>query len=571
MNDKRQNFLTHLLFESEAYRNIEDIEKLVEVSSDLSAIPVQPLYLSLRSTSKEHMASLLPRLSPKQRKALIDIDVWNRDNLDIKSFALWPSVYSRCKDLSVVKEFSKSDEFLLYLKSCFNIYTFNLEFPQYPDHDNFFLSDDDQFLFEYDKDFDQAREVQFLVKTLYSELGVEGAAFELMKIVNEPFTSFQEELYERKVSRQRDYGFVDYFDSLHFRASFTSEKQIESFIKKKDKTTGEIDGHGRNQTLHSSTLISFKNGIDSIHEELVKIVDSKRSDYLQFNFVRLVNGSIILDDALKSGSLAMTRTGQKTKQKLLLGLSYVQRIWGTKNHIFDVFDFADLYKIGHSLIHIQKNKLKKKLEASSFNSDDSDFFLGSFWSQFLNYTFDEVVKTFNKTDNKYIELTHISEYEVWKKNIHLLCSLFPFIEKFYESLTVLIKEGKINDEFYLNYTTDNIDFEAIIMSSFANFALGNFEKENVNKMGLSVQELKKFIKENFDLVDEKYYLKKITDEKMAKSIKDFNQQFGLATVDDFDSYLHLTIEESLNGYNFDELETEDFKHVGGPILLYGLH
>ncbi len=553
--------------ESEAYKNIEDIEKLVENSMDLSVVPLQPLYLCIRGTSQDYLASILPKLSKKQRSALIDIDSWSKDNLELNSFSFWLETYSKCQKLDIVKEFVSSQDFFLFLKGQFNIATFDLEDPHYPEHDNFFVTDDNQFLFEFNKDFNQARETQYLVKVYYSVFGTEEASFNLLQLINEPFFTMQEEVYENRVSRIRDFGFVDYFDSLVFRSAFASIKELDKFIQNKVQVTGDLDAHNKNQTLHRSSLMSFRKGLDNVHDSLLNIKEEKRRDYLQFNFVRLINGTIALDDSLKSGSLAMTKTGEKTKQKIQLGFNYVLEQSKEKKNIFERFDFSDLYKIGHSLLYLGKKGLKKDVESSSFNSDNFEFFLGAHWSQFLQHSFDEVIKFFNPETENFEELEHYSDYKVWVEQSQTFRQLLPFVETFFQTMQNLLKEGKINSEFYLNYSAENIDFEAIVLSSFVNYCLGHFEKDNVNKMGLTVEELKTFASKYFIQNKSEYYFKTQKDAKTKKKMEEFSKQFGFHVVDNFNQYLELIIHQNLDGYEFDSLENEDFKHVGGPILL----
>ena len=43
---------------------------------------------------------------------------------------------------------------ILYLKGKMSFWTFDLEEPEYPDHDNYFLTECNQLLFEFDDDFE---------------------------------------------------------------------------------------------------------------------------------------------------------------------------------------------------------------------------------------------------------------------------------------------------------------------------------------------------------------------------------------------------------------------------------
>ena len=44
-------------------------------------------------------------------------------------------------------------------------------------------------------------------------------------------------------------------------------------------------------------------------------------------------------------------------------------------------------------------------------------------------------------------------------------------------------------------------------------------------------------------------------------------KFGLELIPRFDKYLYQIMLEQLNGYEIDGMTEEDFKHIGGPILL----
>jgi len=50
------------LYEAQAYKKFEDIEKLVDSGKDLSMIPIQPLYVALQTTSSDQIAAILPKI-----------------------------------------------------------------------------------------------------------------------------------------------------------------------------------------------------------------------------------------------------------------------------------------------------------------------------------------------------------------------------------------------------------------------------------------------------------------------------------------------------------------------------
>ena len=125
------NMISLMREEAEAYTTFDSLEKYVQEGRDLSVLPIQPLYMTLRSRPCEEIATYLTQLGALQRKVFLDLDLWTRDDLDLENFNFWLKTYSLCPDEKIRLEFSKSSEFSLYLKSKFNIWTFDVEDPQY--------------------------------------------------------------------------------------------------------------------------------------------------------------------------------------------------------------------------------------------------------------------------------------------------------------------------------------------------------------------------------------------------------------------------------------------------------
>jgi hypothetical protein len=499
----------------------------------------------------------------------MDIDLWNKDEIDIEHFTYWIQAYSMVASDEVKRDFVESEQFLLFLKSKFNIWTFDAEEPEYPDHDNYFLTDDNLLLLEFEENFQFIDEVRALIRHLYYEVGVEHAYTFLFKMVSDSFLTLQEEEYHLRRERMRDFGFVDYMDSLEVENPFISIEFLHSFIVKKRPTTGALDEISKNQNLHNSSLVAFKDHFKKVIDELLKISDQKRSDYLQFNFIRLINSRLEFKGALKKGSVAMTRTGAQTKNLVLLGFNYLKSdkvssdlLKGVPEEgIFTLFDFTELYKIGNSLIKFNLKELKKSLQVNKFEGDHENF-LGEYWSDFLDNAFDEPVKFQSAKKDGAQAIIEIEDFEMWTYKTRTLRELLPFAQKFFETFDKMKQEGRLQDSFYLNYEVDSIDFEALLLSSFANFFLGTYDEKNVSKLGLTIDEFKNFASK-IVTSDGKFILSP----EIYKKIQNFASSFGLDSVFDFNNYIQDLLRGSLEGYDFEKMEIEDFKHVGGPIIL----
>lgn len=571
-NESKNNILQKILFEAQAYNTFEDIEKLVDGGVDLSVVPIQPLYISLISSTPSQLATVLPKLSKEQRQAFIDLDLWKKDIVDPTHFEFWIESYSRLRDDQLVGEFSTSEDFYLYLKSRVNIYTFDAEDPMYPDHDFYFLTDDNLLLIEYGEDYQYPGELKVLIRSMYDILGVEGAYTTLFKLMNDSFSKIQEEGFQNKKERLREYGFVDYFEASEKLHPFATYSQVKKLIKSKGVETGAIDLLSQNQSLHSSALVGFNIDMENILSELSKVKDDKRKQFLHFTFLRLINSTITLKDALKGGRVELTKIGAETKSYLELGLLFLKKESVSEGSaeenvsIFERFDFFDLYKIGVSLIGIEKKKLKKSLIGKSFETHENEYFIGSWWTNFLENSFLEIPKV--KNFGVGLHAKHINDlttFEFWKKNVALFCSLSPFIEEFSKSFMNLKDEGKLQDSFYINYDVSEIDFEAIIISSFINFAL--FKNSKPNKLGVSIVEFKSFYNKYSQQVNGEYILKPQLNEDVSSVLSAFCKTYGFENVEGIENYLYGILNENISGYEFDTLEEDDFQHVGGPILL----
>lgn len=569
MSENKHNVLKKLLDESSAYQRFEDIEKLVEKES-LAMVPVHPLYVSLLAASSDQVATIIPKLSKSQRQTMIDLDLWNRDKVDVNAFEYWIETYSKVQELEFTQEFVESENFLLYLKSRVNIYTFDSEDPQYPDHDNYFLTDDTLLLVEYDESYTYANELKFLIRNLYDRLGVEKAYALLFKLVNDSYSILEEKEYQRSKERLRDYGFVDYFEAMEKTHSFLTIGQLDKFITNKVTLTPNIEVLGKIQNLHSSALTSFKDQVGSLEMELEKINDENREQFLHFSFVRLVNSTLTLKDALREGSIELSKIGQETRKILSLGLEYIKSnsdIAISEKSLFELFDFFDLYRVGKSLIEIQRNKVLKALRPVEAYKADFLSFVGSYWEYFLTNSAASIPKV--KAHGAGLQEKEVTEKEVylfWEKEVLLFVGLMPVMISFYEKMDSLRKEGQIQDSFYLNFEASSIDFEAIMVTSLIKEVLDQKRDGNL-KLGLTIKEFKLALKSLFLEANGEYILKNKTDKVLCQKLDDFIQSFGLENLLRIDDYLYGVLLDNLSGYEYGQLSDEDFKHVGGVILL----
>ena len=454
-----QNFFFRLTEDVDPGLNIDWLEK----KDSFVDISLRPLYQVFRRLSGEKVGKCLVRCSSRQRQGFLDIDLWEKDHLDIPRFEFWIEAYSQCYDEEVLEEFIKSISFQLYLKSRFNISTFDLEDPHYPEHDNYFLPEDNQLLFEFHESYQYVDEIKKYLRVLYSFMGVENAYAYLMKTVVDTFSYMQEYEYENKKRRLSEYGLLDYYESLEIESCYPNLKTMNIRLKSRtvqNLNTNEVEE--QNLKLSRIDLIPFQDYARDIAIEFNKVKDPGRCKYLEFSFVRLINANIVFNGNLSWGNnlLSYKRMIQKTCSFLLLGIDYLKKE-GNVDSPFAKFDFIDFYKVGKTLITEGQRPLKKIL---SQKSNLKNFF-GSVWDNFLEESFEG---TCHFQGEKVLNYNIYNEWRSWGKG---LLELHPFMNELKKTWDKMVEEGKVQDSFYLNYNLDEINFEVILLSGLANHYL----------------------------------------------------------------------------------------------------
>ncbi|MDA9189481.1 DUF6178 family protein [bacterium] len=557
MTNPKTNFIHSMIKESSAYQSLEQVESDIECGGSLKNHPIEPLYSLVKDLSVEQKSLILPNLSVEQRQAFVDIDFWVKDKLDIHNAGSWIKAYAVCEDEEIRYEFCESHSFLTFMKGRVNIWTFDVEDPKYPDHDYYFLTEDSLLLVEYGEDFLEVFELKSLIRDLYSKHGVENAYCLLFKYVSESYSSLEEDEYQNKKSRLEEFGIIDYYESLNFMATFSNLSLIDNFIKKTNGLTGKLDSVHKLQTLNSYVLTHFQDDFNSVFEELEKVKSDKRVDFLKFNFIRTINASLSFNDAIRSSTLRISNLTASVKNYMLLGLNYIKKDESFKNNkssILDHYLFSDLYKIGHSLVKIELQGLKKFYSEKLSEKEES------FFGPWINFCLDSIFGEFPKVKENYYEksskkaaLSDLETLELFYKQVNFLKEIKKFNDEFYKNYRELCDKGLLQDDFYLNYDVQDIDLESILLSALVNFDLGNFNHDN-KKMGVSISELIKFSS-------------KYDNDYQSFCAKTFLDSFGLSGVTHISSYLKFIVIEHLKGYEFESLKESDFKHVGGPIIL----
>jgi hypothetical protein len=456
---KKIKYFDSLLKESDSYSSQQKVDSLIQDGGDLSVISTWVLHFNLVNFGPSEIAEVLPRMSTVQRRLLRDIRVWNKDDLDFAEFEKWCLTYAQINDLEVKKEFIQSDDFILYLKGRCQIYLFDMNEANFPDHDSFIKTDDDVFILKFSDDYSYISEIQNLLRHFYGHYGVEKAGEILQRVISESFFDFQEVVYLNKKERVREIGYVDYYEALNVQ-SIIYPKDLAKFVKKKisEKIKPSNFAHNHAFGLHRSQVMAFKAYADRIDKEMSMLADGQ-IEFILFNFSRLLNSLYVLskDESLSSIS-------EKSSQVLNLSLDYLRLKFPSipeDKSIFDFFDFTDLYRVGLGLLKGPSNRLFQALKSlEMYHSNES--FLGDYWVRFLD---DLSIESYQVEENgQKIKIESYESYQIYVQKINGLVQVLPVITNIYE-------QNHAKSINAVNYKDDTVDFEVIMISFFVLFCL----------------------------------------------------------------------------------------------------
>jgi len=407
------------------------------------SLPIIPLFDCFQVSSIHDWALTIPLLSSKEMIYLWDLSLWKKDLVDIHLYEKWLSAIELVdekqwvelrkkvilkneenivpgrEDLEVenISQFqtledlyffiATSESFLLYLKTRFQIWTFDVEEPEYPEHNNYFLSDDQLLLFSYeDESYVFVDLVKKLIRCLYSRWGVETAYQFLFKMVAETYSYFSEEVYYWKKQRLQEFGIVDYYAAREVLTPYNDQKSIDVVIEKNRrhycrdlmKKKGALAVDDVNEltqgTLSSSVVDHLPAEIreekdvhfwlQSFSTKALEKFDEIKQKKIEFQFLQLMNSFFALDFYQSTSKLARTqllnRMGSYLRLALEISEDFIhsredlkellhQSLGEGKNqdsditsHLLIALGPIELYKISSSLFHIEKKLLSKSLD-----------------------------------------------------------------------------------------------------------------------------------------------------------------------------------------------------------------
>ena len=199
------------------------------------ALPAATFHGLIQDVGLDEAGELLALATPAQVQGCLDLEVWDRDRVDVAAARPWIAALLEVGFEKVGAVWAGLDPEwrALYLAAHATIY--DLSGGEDPDHDAAYLDDPDPppVWFTPDRDFalrllggeDQARLTMELVESLYrADMAL--ARHTILAARSEPTAELEETSYRWRSGRLADDGYVDFYEALALFAPMTPEQFV---------------------------------------------------------------------------------------------------------------------------------------------------------------------------------------------------------------------------------------------------------------------------------------------------------------------------------------------------------
>ena len=229
-----------------------------------------------------------------------------------------------------------------------------------------------------------------------------------------------------------------------------------------------------------SVLSLFKNhfneglGLVSLEQESLIMkelnkLDERSRDFIRMQISNLITGMIAIDGTMKKKLKQLQNKIDDCFSYLNLSVEYLcsKRLF-PKQGLFCVYSPSEVYLIGLTLISNEQNKVKKLVDKYLPLKVDA-IFLGKYWSDFIQVSKEGKISFTSFRGCETIALNSLKNYQDYAQSVKTFSEILPFAIGFLKTFKNL--KQNLRDDFYRNYLVEEIDFEAIMLSSFINNVL----------------------------------------------------------------------------------------------------
>ena len=281
-------------------------------------LPEIELFLMVKKSGERDALELVSLTSPEQLQYLLDLDFWNKDQLDLGKATQWMGTLLECGE-EKVREFIQSTdpEFIaLLLKKFLHVMKFEGEPAEVPARASLFTLDQ-QYYVAFKKP--EARPIfQRLLEYLYYV--DEELYARLMETVIVELESELEELnYHLRNGRLSDHGFPGFEEALDlYRFVHPEFLRSEKFSAREEQTKAT-------EKANPIFYLTLREEGPFFSHVLSQITDSLERDRLQSEMAALCNRAMVAEPLEEFSANEIERVTRKVFHYLNVGLEFVSR------------------------------------------------------------------------------------------------------------------------------------------------------------------------------------------------------------------------------------------------------
>lgn len=322
----------------------------------VQALPEEEVFWTIKERGRTDSLSIISRTSHEQFQYLIDVDCWNRDEIDFNNIAEWYTLLGKCNEVKVVEWFEKADERFLIstFKRFMGISKIESETDILEEYDDM---PNDTFDNVYYFQFTDEETKQVLMPLLNVLYKYDSSFFySLINGILYEFTAeSDEDAFRWRQVRMSEKGFPLIDEALEVY-QYVSDLDIEA-LKNKFNNTNEL--YGENKTSFRY-LLAVENA-PSFFTDAIKHINDENSLYdIQKNIINLAN-KIIMADCLEVRDLEDKKKSiEKAEGYINIGLEIISEedISKAADVLASVHPL-ELFRIGYNSGLKLKNKLKE--------------------------------------------------------------------------------------------------------------------------------------------------------------------------------------------------------------------
>jgi hypothetical protein len=322
----------------------------------VQALPEEEVYWTIKERGRTDSLSIISRTSHEQFQYLIDVDCWNRDEIDFNNIAEWYLLLGKCNEVKVVEWFEKADERFLIstLKRFMGIAKIESEADILEEYENMPNDTLDNVYYFQFADDESKQVLMPLLNVLYkydSSLFyslVEGILYDFI-------AEADEEAFRWRQVRISEKGFPVIDEALEVY-QYVADRDIEA-LKKKFNNQSELNRESRTSFRY---LLAVENAPSFFSSTIKNISDDNDLHDIQKYIINLAN-KIIMADCLEIRELEDKKKAiEKAEGYINIGLELISEedISKAADVLASVHPL-ELFRIGYSSGLKLKNKLKE--------------------------------------------------------------------------------------------------------------------------------------------------------------------------------------------------------------------